>query len=143
MEVPYLRWHASKILCLVDPDAASFRLISGLRILHLFDDVVPGLRKACYDLPARFHQVQANQPVSELAQFAEEISIRGERQAREVNLEKFGVACTVGWGVEDGVHIVEDVFWPEGVLEVALAIGNEGHSELVRDVGDECWREVG
>ena len=74
---------------------------------------------------------------------AEEGGVGGEGQAREVDFEEFGVARAVGGRVEDGVHVVEDVFWAKGLLEVAFAVGDELHLEFFGDVGDEGWREVG
>ncbi len=55
----------------------------------------------------------------------EEGFVAGERQAREVDFEKFGVAAAVGGAVEDGVGIVKHVFRAPDVLHIPFAVLSE------------------
>lgn len=72
--------------------------------------------------------MQPNQFIAQRTQRPEQISVGGERQAWEVDLEKLGVALAVARRVEDSVQIAEHILWPKGLLPISLAILYPGHA---------------
>ena len=58
----------------------------------------------------RFQQVQGDEFAAEPSQRAEQLQVPGQRQAREINLQKLRVAAPVAGTVKHRVGVVEDVF---------------------------------
>ena len=54
--------------------------------------------------------------------------VRG-RRGKSV-LRNFGIALTIGRRVEDGIHVVEDIFRAKGLLQITSAIGDKGYAEF-------------
>ena len=58
----------------------------------------------------RFQQVQGGEFAAEPGQRAEQLQVPGQRQAREIDLQKLRVAAPVAGTVKHRVGVVEDVF---------------------------------
>ena len=58
----------------------------------------------------RFQQVQGDEFAAEPGQRAEQLQVPGQRQAREIDLQKLRVAAPVAGTVKHRVGVVEDVF---------------------------------
>ena len=58
----------------------------------------------------RFQQVQGGEFAAEPGQRAEQLQVPGQRQAREIYLQKLRVAAPVAGTVKHRVGVVEDVF---------------------------------
>ena len=52
------------------------------------------------------------------------------------------VARAVGWAVEDGIGVVEDVFGTEGLLKIASAVGDEGQPQALFQLDNKGRVEV-
>jgi hypothetical protein len=94
-------------------DVAGFFFLAGFSSLE-----APRIRSTVIDRRyiryfGGFQQVQGNEFAAEPGKLAEQRKRAGQGQAREVDLEKFGVAGAVAGTVEDGVDVVEDVFGGE------------------------------
>ncbi len=67
----------------------------------------------------RFQQVQGDEFAAESGQRAEQLQVPGQRQAREINLQKLRVAAPVAGTVKHRVGVVEDVYRPDEPNQVA------------------------
>ncbi len=143
MEIPHLRRHALKILCFVDVDAPPFWLVRRLQVLDLLHHVIAIDGKGHGQLAELFHQMQADQSLTEFAERAEQVNIGGQGQTGEIYLEELGIARAIGRRMKDGVHVMEHILRPERLLQIALAIRHKLQIELAGDIRDEGWREVG
>jgi hypothetical protein len=130
------------VLRLVDVDAARARSLAGFDVADVLDHVVAGFGKGGQVRAGLFQEVQGDEFRAEGAQFAEQVGLAGERQAREVNLEELGVAAAVRRAVEHGVQVIEHVFRPEGLRPVALAVGHERHAQPRPHIRDKLRRKV-
>jgi hypothetical protein len=73
--------------------------------------------------------MKRHQLLAQDAELAEEVRAGGHGHPWEVDLQELSVALAVGWGVEDGIDIVEDVLRAECRGEVAVAVGDEREAE--------------
>ena len=65
----------------------------------------------CWDVElGRFQQVQGGEFAAEPGQRAEQLKVPGQRQAREIDLQKLRIAAPVAGTVKHRVGVVEDVF---------------------------------
>jgi len=74
--------------------------------------------------------MQLRQPLAQLGHLLEQLGIGGERDPREVEPQELGVLLSVGRGVQDRVHVMEDL------LRSGLPPMSLGQS------GDEIWVQV-
>jgi len=144
VEVPHLGRDAFEVLLLVDPHTApsAGRSAPAFAVPHILHHAVSpdGVARQLRTVP--FHQVQPHQLLAQSAERAEEIPVRRQRQAGKIDLEKFGVALSVGRRVKHGVHVIEYVFRTKSFLPVSLAVGDEFQLQAFGEILDEFRREV-
>ena len=73
----------------------------------------------------RFQQVQGDEFAAEPGQRAEQLQVPGQRQAREINLQKLRVAAPVAGTVKHRVGVVEDVFGRQAGGQAVRALSAE------------------
>ena len=86
--------------------------------------------------------MQANKLRPALAKAAEQHRVPRQRQAREIQLEELRVALPVARRVENGIGVIENVFRPEGLLQIAAPVGNELKTERLRELLHKLRRQV-
>ena len=69
----------------------------------------------------RFQEVLRGEIFSGPNQRPEQFHAPSQRKSWEVNLEKFGIAGSIGWTMKQRVRVVEDVFWRESQGQAMIA----------------------
>src|SRR5690606_21909869 len=67
----------------------------------------------------RLEQVERNQPAAEWNERGKGGAILGDRDARAIRFQEFGIAAAIGGCVEDRIDPVEQVARPEVLLQIA------------------------
>ena len=87
--------------------------------------------------------MKVSEPLPQASQGTELRHIMGEWYTGKVGAEKLVVAFPVGWGVKDGVYVVENIFRAESILQVARPIGDKAQAEDTFQGGGKGGREMG
>ncbi len=56
--------------------------------------------------------------------------------------KEFGIACAIGWRVEDRVHIREHILRPKRLLQIAPTIRHKAQPNLLRQRTHKRWRQI-
>ena len=88
----------------------------------------------------RLHQVDGDEFGAEVGQRAEQLQIPGQRQPREIDLQKLRVAATIAGTVKHRVGVMENVFGGQAAWKILRF-----HLRYVKHVcqlSEKCGRKV-
>ena len=81
-------------------------------------------------------EVKSGQSRTQGGELGEHVLIRRERNAREVGAQELGVRGAIGWGIQDGVDVVEDIL---GRGRSAMRC-RQGRDQFGTQIGLPCGR---